>query len=118
MNMKLLLPLAACLLGLSAFVHSDFAQTAPTPTPPTAPGGQHQGGRGVRHPAIWGAIRALERAKADLQAANHDFGGHKEDAITACENAIAQLKLALQYANQNTSNPATPSSETQPNTNQ
>jgi len=50
-----------------------------------------------RHPEIRRAIRALEAAKRDLQAASHDFGGHRADALTACDNAIAQLKLALQY---------------------
>ncbi len=41
-----------------------------------------------------------------MQAAAHDFGGHRQDALTACDNAIAQLKLALQYASQN--NPSSP----------
>jgi hypothetical protein len=113
MNKKLLSPLLACLLGLSAFVYSDFAQTEPTPTPPTSPGGQHPGGR-AHHPAIMGAIRALERAKTEMQAAAHDYGGHRADALAACDNAIAQLQLALQYANQN---PANPSTETQTNPN-
>jgi hypothetical protein len=36
-----------------------------------------------------------------MQAAAHDFGGHRVDAINACDIAIAQLQLALQYANQN-----------------
>jgi hypothetical protein len=114
MNKKILFPLLACLLGLSVFVCSDSAQTEPTPTPPTTPGGQHQG-RG-HHPAIMMAIRALERAKAEMQAAANDYGGHKADALAACDNAIAQLQQALQYANQN---PANPSAQppTQPNTN-
>ena len=51
---------------------------------------------------------ALERAKAEMQAANHDFGGHREEALTACDNAIAQLKLALQYASQANSPTPTP----------
>ena len=34
-----------------------------------------------------------------MQAASHDFGGHRVDAINACDTAIAQLQLALQYAN-------------------
>jgi hypothetical protein len=50
-----------------------------------------------RHPEIRHAIRALEAAKKDMQAAAHDFGGHRVDALAACDNAIAQLKLALQY---------------------
>lgn len=50
-----------------------------------------------RHPKIRQAIRALEQAKDDLQHADHDFGGHRVDAIKECDEAIRQLKLALQY---------------------
>src|SRR5690348_10361044 len=49
------------------------------------------------HPEIRKAITALERAKYDMQHAAHDFGGHRVAAIAACDNAIAQLRLALQY---------------------
>jgi hypothetical protein len=48
-----------------------------------------------RHPEIVEAIHALERAKEHLRHAEHDFGGHREAAIQACDNAIFQLKLAL-----------------------
>ena len=50
-----------------------------------------------RHPKIRQAIRALEAAKDDLQHADHDFGGHRADALRECDEAIKQLKLALQY---------------------
>jgi len=50
-----------------------------------------------RHPKIRQAIRALEQAKDDLQHADHDFGGHRVEAIKECDEAIRQLKLALQY---------------------
>jgi hypothetical protein len=100
-----LLPLAsACLVCLGAFTYSVTAQTEPTPTPPPttpgAPGAQHPG---HRHPAIRAAIMALERAKAEMQAANHDFGGHREEGRTACGTAVAQPRLALQYAGGNNS---------------
>ena len=49
------------------------------------------------HPEIRKAITSLERAKYDMQHAAHDFGGHRIAAIAACDNAIAQLRLALQY---------------------
>jgi hypothetical protein len=49
------------------------------------------------HPEIRKAITALERAKSDMQHANHDFGGHRVNAIAACDRAIEQLRLALQY---------------------
>jgi len=50
-----------------------------------------------RHPKIRHAIVALEAAKVELKAADHDFGGHREAALKECDAAIAQLKLALQY---------------------
>jgi hypothetical protein len=105
MNPTRLLLLAVCLFGLSAFIRSDSAQTEPTPTPPATPG-QHVGPKG-RHSAIRAAIMALERAKAEMQAAAHDFGGHRVEALAACDTAIAQLRLALQYANANPSGPET-----------
>lgn len=59
----------------------------------------HTAARGRRepHPEIRKAIAALERAKKDMQRASHDFGGHRDDALAACDKAIEQLKLALQY---------------------
>lgn len=68
---------------------------------PTAPHSnfqaQEKGERNERHPAIRAAIRSLERAKNEMQHANHDFGGHRVDALKACDEAIHQLQLALQY---------------------
>lgn len=49
------------------------------------------------HPEIRKAIAALERAKRDMQRASHDFGGHRADALAACDKAIEQLRLALQF---------------------
>ena len=49
-----------------------------------------------RHPMIRKAIGALERAKGELQEAAHDFCGHKAEAIEATDNAIRQLRLALE----------------------
>jgi hypothetical protein len=72
---------------LSVVLPSAFAQDT---TPPAT-------AHTERHPAIRRAIRDLELAKKDMQGAAHDFGGHRVDAIAACDNAIAQLKLALQY---------------------
>ena len=58
---------------------------------------REQAGRAEKHPEIRAAIRSLERAKYDLQHAAHDFGGHRADALRATDEAIRQLKLALQY---------------------
>jgi hypothetical protein len=109
MKKRLLALSSACLVCLSALSYSSLAQTTPTPAVPNEPVGPHRG----HHPAIRAAIAALERAKADMQAAAHDFGGHRVDALAACDNAIAQLRLALQYAN---ANPAAPGGAPAPST--
>ena len=50
-----------------------------------------------RHPQIEEALRALGNAKAHLQHASHDFGGHRVDAIRAIDEAAHQLNICLQY---------------------
>ena len=55
-----------------------------------------QGERAL-HPRIASAIAALKDARAYMAEAPHDFGGHKDGAIRACDNAIRQLQLALEY---------------------
>jgi hypothetical protein len=49
------------------------------------------------HPRIAAAIDALKDARAYMVEAPHDFGGHKDGAIRACDNAIRELRLALAY---------------------
>jgi F0F1-type ATP synthase membrane subunit b/b' len=49
-----------------------------------------------RHPQIRKAIDALQRARGELQDAAHDFCGHREEALEATDNAIRQLRLALE----------------------
>jgi hypothetical protein len=51
----------------------------------------------AEHPRIAKAIHELEDAVAYLEAAPHDFGGHKAEAIAASRKAIEQLRLALAY---------------------
>ena len=58
---------------------------------------REQAGKTEKHPEIRAAVRSLERAKLDLQRADHDFGGHRADALRATDEAIRQLKLALEY---------------------
>jgi hypothetical protein len=50
-----------------------------------------------RHPEIRKAIGALQRAKNDLEHADHDFGGHRKEALEAVNRAIEQLRMALQF---------------------
>jgi hypothetical protein len=49
------------------------------------------------HPRIANAITALRDAREYMQAAPHDFGGHKAAAIHATDEAIRQLEFALRY---------------------
>jgi hypothetical protein len=49
------------------------------------------------HPRLASAIAALKDARAYLEHAPHDFGGHKAEAIRASDEAIHQLNLALAY---------------------
>ncbi len=49
------------------------------------------------HPEIRDAIQSLRAARNHLEHANHDFGGHRVDAIKAIDEAIAQLQTCLQY---------------------
>jgi hypothetical protein len=51
----------------------------------------------ARHPRIAKAIEALRDARAYMEAAPHDFGGHRVDAIRATDEALKQLKFALDY---------------------
>ncbi len=49
------------------------------------------------HPRIVEAIRAMETALKDMEAAPHDFGGNKAAAIRDTRAAIHSLKKALYY---------------------
>ncbi len=50
-----------------------------------------------QHSDIQGAVNALRRAQAYLTLANHDFGGHRADALRAVDEALKQLRLAEQF---------------------
>jgi hypothetical protein len=64
--------------------------------PKTQDNDRDRGGH-EHHPHLRGAIRELQEAKKELQTAAHDFGGHREDALKAVDEAIRQLQQALQY---------------------
>ena len=49
------------------------------------------------HPRISAAITELREAIKYMEAAPHDFGGHKAAAIRASREAVNQLNLALVY---------------------
>ena len=48
----------------------------------------------ARCPNIHKAVGALETALHDLEVANHDFCGHKAEAMEQTRHAIEQLKRA------------------------
>ena len=49
------------------------------------------------HPEIREAIESLRKAKAHMEHAAHDFGGHRVEAIRATDEAIRQLEICLKY---------------------
>jgi hypothetical protein len=49
------------------------------------------------HPRLAKAIDDLRDARAYMQEAPHDFGGHRVEAIRATDEAIKQLELARAY---------------------
>jgi hypothetical protein len=53
--------------------------------------------RGEVHPRLAKAIEALRDARAYMEGAPHDFGGHRVDAIRATDEAIKQLEFARAY---------------------
>ena len=50
-----------------------------------------------RHPNIRRAMEALRAARNDLEHADHDFGGHRVEAMQAIDRAIEQLQVALRF---------------------
>jgi hypothetical protein len=86
--------LAGVALSVAVFPLAAAARggRAAAPSLPTA-----AASRAEPHPEIRRAIAALNRAKAYLQHAAHDFGGHRVEAIEAIDRALAQLNMALQY---------------------
>jgi hypothetical protein len=61
------------------------AAAAPTATP------------AEQHPEIHDALGALRNARAHLEHAAHDFGGHRTQALKATDEAIHQLEICLKY---------------------
>jgi hypothetical protein len=68
------------------------AVPAATPQPAAAPAALPE-----PHPEIREAIGALRNAKAHLEHAAHDFGGHRVEAIKAIDESLHQLQDCLKY---------------------
>lgn len=49
------------------------------------------------HPEIRDALRAMRVAKDHMEHAEHDFGGHRVEAIKATDEAIRQLEICLKF---------------------
>ncbi len=71
---------------------SAAAVPAATPQPAAAPAALPE-----PHPEIREAIGALRNARAHLEHAAHDFGGHRVEAIKAIDESIHQLQDCLKF---------------------
>lgn len=87
----------AMLAALAVSLPAMAQQSAPISKFQPAPQNDEKREGRERHPHIRAAIRELQEAKRELQTAAHDFGGHREDAVKAVDEAIRQLQQALQY---------------------
>jgi hypothetical protein len=75
-----------------------FALTFPTAAPAAPPAASPAPSAAqAPHPEIRAAIASLRKAQTHLREAAHDFGGHREDALKATDEAIHQLQVCLQY---------------------
>jgi hypothetical protein len=77
---------------------AGLGDTRGTPAAPgPAVGAQGQGGTVESHPAIQNALQALEHARMLLvKEAAHDFQGHRTKAVQDIDQAIQELRVALQ----------------------
>jgi hypothetical protein len=50
-----------------------------------------------KHPHIRAALSELKEARKELKEADHDFGGHRVEAIESIDKAIVQLEKCLKF---------------------
>jgi DNA-binding FrmR family transcriptional regulator len=89
---------ALILLAATYFLTASMAYAA-SPQSPTASGQVPATARGTQeqHPVIRKALQQLEAVRNELQnKAAHDFQGHRENALKHVDEAIQELRLALQ----------------------
>jgi hypothetical protein len=53
---------------------------------------------GAGQPHMETARDHISAAKAELQAAESNKGGHRETALGLCDNAIAEINAGIEYA--------------------
>jgi hypothetical protein len=51
-----------------------------------------------KHPHIRAALKELKEARVELKEGDKIFGGHREKALKAVDEAIEQLDKALEFA--------------------
>jgi hypothetical protein len=86
--------LAATLLPIVFHAQPGSPQPgAPAATPPVAAASPAP----QRHPRIVAAIRNLEQARRELDAAEGDFHGHRAKAIGHVNQAIEECNKALEF---------------------
>ena len=93
---------AASLILAFAFLVSTHAapNKAKTPATPAAsalPATPAAATPAEPHPQIREALEAMRRAKAHMEHAAHDFGGHRVEALKATDEAIRQLEICLKF---------------------
>jgi protein involved in temperature-dependent protein secretion len=79
------------MLALTVMLGVLSMRAATATTPPTTVEDQ---------PHMQAALEALKQAKAHLEQAAHDKGGHREAAIKAVNDAIKHTEEGIKYANQ------------------
>jgi hypothetical protein len=96
--------LAALAIATVASGSFLIAQTAPAVTPPGPAGsargerGMGMGRRGGRQPHMEAALRYLQIARTQLDAALPDKGGNRERAIASIDQAIKDVQAGIDYA--------------------
>jgi hypothetical protein len=56
------------------------------------PGVEAAGGQKFSHPRLRAALHELLKARGEVAGASHDFGGHRDKAIRAIDDAIGSLR--------------------------
>jgi hypothetical protein len=82
------------LLTAAALTVLAFPMAGPASAQATKPTVRQEA---AAHPRIRAAIQELEQAIRYMDAAPHDFGGHKAAAIQSSRQAIVDLRQALAY---------------------
>jgi len=52
-----------------------------------------------RQPHMRGALEHLQKAKVQLEKAEHNKGGHRAAALSLVEQAISEVKQGIAFAN-------------------